>query len=83
MRTFTTMTERQEQHLDNLMGETLELMDEKYRRGQEVHGGDLFELSVATLLDEAINETVDQLVYLLTAKARLGGQIGNQTHRRS
>jgi hypothetical protein len=60
------MTQEQEQHLELIKNETLIRLDKKYRVGQEVHGGNLFDLSPRQLIDEAINEAIDQLTYLLT-----------------
>lgn len=65
------MTEQQEKHLNELKTIIGILLNNKYRKGQEVHQGNLFDLSVGELLDEAINEAIDQITYLLTAKSKL------------
>ncbi len=65
------MTETQEQHLELVLATAKSLISTKYRKGQAEHGGNLFDKSVGALLDEAINEAIDQLVYLITAKAKL------------
>lgn len=63
------MTQAHEEHLGKLLEEIMIRVDEKYRIGQIEHGGKLWEKE--GLLDEAINEAVDQLVYLLTLKEQL------------
>ena len=65
------MTPTQEKHLASVKKRAAELIDRKYRRGQQEHGGDLWSLPVGTLVDNAIDEAVDQLVYLLTIKDRI------------
>jgi hypothetical protein len=47
------------------------LADFKYRKGQSEHGGNLFEMKIEALLDNAIYEAIDQVVYLFTLKERL------------
>jgi hypothetical protein len=46
-------------------------VDAKYRKGQEEHGGLLTELTSETLCDHAIEEAIDQVVYLLSLKDKL------------
>ena len=65
------MTINQEQHLKEILASAAIMIETKYRKGQQAHGGNLFDLSPSQLIDEAINEAIDQLVYLLTAKANL------------
>ena len=65
------MTRDQELHLLKIISETRVLINNKYRAGQQAHGGNLFDLSPEELIDEAINEAIDQLVYLITAKQKL------------
>ena len=62
------MTPEQEHHLARIKSLFTTLVDTKYRAGQEEHGGDLFLISVDRLLDNAIFEAIDQVVYLLTLK---------------
>ena len=65
------MTPEQEQHLHTIK-ETFDIwVDRKYRAGQKEHGGNLFDLSFESLLDNAIDECVDQFVYLLTIRQSL------------
>lgn len=60
------MTKEQEFHLEELKKEFCSLVDVKYRVGVKKHGGDIWEKD--NLLDEAINEAIDLVVYLLTLK---------------
>jgi len=65
------MTYEQEKHLLSIK-QTLDiLVDGKYRQGQQEHGGNLFEMNIEKLLDNAINEAIDQVVYLLTIRQQL------------
>lgn len=47
------------------------LLDDKYRRGAEKHGGNLLDLTPLELNTEALHECVDQLTYLLTQREKL------------
>jgi hypothetical protein len=83
------MTQEQELHLELVIKEATALIDAKYRAGQAAHGGDLFTKTTTELIDEAINECIDQIVYLLTAKHNLEkwkeehGHSVQETHIRS
>lgn len=68
------MTPEQEQHLQSIKAFFESAADAKYRRGQAEHGGDLFGLCCAKLLDSAIEEAIDQVVYLVTLKQKQVGQ---------
>jgi len=52
------------------MDEVYKMALAKYRKGAEEHGGNLWDLSEDELLDEAINEAIDQVIYLLTIKLK-------------
>lgn len=65
------MTPEQEQHLYDIKELFVGMVDKKYRRGQAEHGGDLFAKNEIDLLDMAIEETIDQFVYLITARNKL------------
>lgn len=41
-------------------------MHKKYKKGVEEHGGNLWDYSEDDLLDMALDEAIDQVVYLLT-----------------
>lgn len=62
------MTQEQEAHLQRVISEAKIAIEDKYRKGQAEHDGNLFEKTVSELINEAILEAIDQLVYLLTAK---------------
>ncbi len=61
------------EHLNHILKEADELIAAKYIKGKIQHGGDLTDMSADQLVDEAINEAVDQLVYLITLKDKLRG----------
>ena len=67
----TSISEREGNHLCNLLNRPVELMDRKYTEGAIKHGGDLLDKTPSQLVDEAIGEAIDQLVYLLTLKEKL------------
>lgn len=68
------MKPQQERHLKDILKTSRQLINKKYRAGQEHHGGNLFDLTAAELIDEAINEAIDQMVYLITLKDKLNGK---------
>lgn len=68
------MTNEQERHLGRIIMRFWKLVDAKYRAGQKEHGGNLFDLDELTLLDSAIDEAIDQVVYLLTLRERVTGE---------
>jgi hypothetical protein len=65
------MTEAQEAHLGSIKAEFVRMADVKYRKGQEEHGGNLFDVPVRRLIDFAIEEAIDQVVYLITIRESL------------
>ena len=65
------MTPQQEKHLRSIKRDFSNLVDSKYRKGQEEHGGNLFEMPLLDLVDNSINEAIDQVVYLLTLRNRI------------
>lgn len=65
------MTPDQENHLRNIKSDFINLVDIKYRKGQKEHGGDLFAKTPLELIDYAIDEVLDQVVYLLTLKEKI------------
>lgn len=68
------MTNEQERHLGRIIMRFWKLVDAKYRVGQQEHGGNLFDLPEITLLDSAIDEAIDQVVYLLTLREKVTGE---------
>jgi hypothetical protein len=65
------LNQAQESHLARVKVEFLALVDAKYRAGAAEHGGELLALPDLTVLDLAIEEAVDQVVYLLSLKEKL------------
>lgn len=65
------MTEEQELHMKGLAMTFAHLMARKYRRGAKEHGGNIWDMSREKLLDNALDEAIDQVVYLLTLKQKL------------
>jgi hypothetical protein len=61
------MTEEQEKDLEWLHEIHRSLLEKKYRDGAEKHGGDLLKMTTRQALDEAIEENLDQYVYLMKA----------------
>ena len=65
------MSPIQEAHLGRVKAEFAGLVDEKYRAGASEHGGELLALPDLEILDLAIEEAIDQVVYLLSLKEKL------------
>ena len=65
------MTKKQEKHLADIKYNFAKLVDAKYRKGQKEHGGTMTELSIEYLIDCAVDEAIDQVVYLLTLRDKL------------
>jgi hypothetical protein len=70
------MTPEQDRHLADIQSKAISLINYKYRKGQQEHGGNLFDMNTVELVDNAINEAIDEVVYLLTLKDRLMEQRG-------
>lgn len=65
------MTPSQEQHITELKNKFATMMYHKYELGTVEHPGHIKDLPVLTLLKEALNETIDQAVFLMTAIEKL------------
>ena len=65
------MSPAQEKNLSYIKSTLLDLIELKYRKGDKEHKGDLMNFSASDLLDNTIEEAIDQLVYLLTLKAKV------------
>lgn len=63
------MLPKHEEHLKHIKSEVVSILDNKYRKGQSEHGGNLWEHQ--GLLEEAINEAIDQCTYLITLRDKL------------
>ena len=57
------MTKQQEASLQSIKDRFVKWVDKKYRKGQKEHGGNLWKKN--GLIDMAIDEAVDQVVYLI------------------
>lgn len=68
------MTPEQEQHLKRIKYNFNLKVDIKYRAGQKEHGGDLMHNNALTLLNFAIAEAIDQVVYLETLREVIVGE---------
>jgi len=70
------MTPKQEQHLKDILYNSLCLIDKKYRAGQKEKGDkdNLFDKTAIQLCDETIAELVDGLVYQLSLRDKLNGR---------
>lgn len=68
------LTPEQEQHLKRIKANFTSKVDTKYRAGQKEHGGDLMHNNALAVLDMAIAEAVDLVVYLETLREVLVGK---------
>jgi len=66
------MTDEHEEHLAKIKKQIVQLIDSKYRKGQIEHGGNLYHKP--GIVDFAIEEIVDLVVYILTLKQQLEGE---------
>lgn len=71
------MDSQQEAHLTHIKIEFHDLCDTKYRKGAAEHGGNLEDYTVLELLNMAIDEAIDQVVYLVTARDKERQRIDN------
>ena len=69
--TDSPMTDSQEQNLKIIKLKFAALVEKKYRMGDQEHGGNLLDEPELTLLDSAIDEAIDQVVYLITLRRKL------------
>ncbi len=69
------MTDAQEKHLARVKDRFSFLVDLKYRRGADEHAGEydgeLLRMPPLRILDHAIDEAIDQVVYLLSLREKL------------
>ena len=61
----------QEEHLNTIKSAFSFLVNDKYRKGQKEHGGNLFDKTPIQLVDNALDEAIDQVVYLITLRNKL------------
>lgn len=67
----TTMTPKQEAHILSILQQFERQADAKYRAGQAEHGGNLWDLPLLQIIDNAIDEAVDQFIYLSTIRGKI------------
>lgn len=65
------MNVKAEAHLAQVKEQFLHFVDDKYRKGQLEHGGYLTDKTIEQLTDLALDEAIDQVVYLLTLRNKL------------
>lgn len=68
------MTDQQGEHITSLINQFGDLAFAKYEKGTIEHGTNLWENPSQNILDFAIEEAIDQVVYLLTLKEQLYGK---------
>jgi len=56
------------QHLQQIKAVAADMIDDKYRRGQAQHGGNLWGMSTARIVEASLEEATDQMTYLLTLR---------------
>ena len=61
---------QQEQHIKEIISTFSGKMVMKYRKGAQEHGGELLDKDLVWLLDNALDEAIDQVVYLITARTK-------------
>lgn len=62
---------KQEDHMNEIIDDFIELMEPKYVKGAIEHNSNIWEYPTDKLLDMAIEEAIDQVVYLLTLKQQI------------
>lgn len=65
------MKKKQKRHLNQIKQSFIDEVDIKYRKGQKEHGGDLLKKDAKFLLENAIQEAIDQYVYLVTLREKM------------
>lgn len=65
------MTASHERHLEQIKLATCDLLDKKYRQGQKQHGGSLWTMPAALVVENCIEESIDQQTYLLTLRQNM------------
>jgi hypothetical protein len=67
----SNLTTEQQGHISTLVRLASAAMFDKYRAGAAEHGGNLWDLSTSTLLDNAVSEAIDQVIYLMTLRDKV------------
>jgi len=73
------MNKQQENHLAKIQEQFIKLSDTKYAKGAKQHGGYLWKKP--NLIGLAIDEAIDQVIYLLSLKQQLKNiKLGDKKH---
>ena len=64
-----SMNVERERHLERILDASEGLINEKFRRGQSEHGGNIWEKP--GMLQHAMEENADQVVYLYTLEGQM------------
>ncbi len=67
------LTDLQAGHVEKIGRDFCQLMALKYIMGRREHGGNLWDQDAETLVDNAIMEAIDQVVYLITLRDKIRG----------
>lgn len=67
------MTSEQYEHILSIVRKFAFEATEKYEKGCAEHGGGLWEVPAEDILEMAIEEAIDQVVYLMTLRDKLKG----------
>jgi hypothetical protein len=73
------MRKAQQQHIDDITKRFKYLATAKYLKGAKEHGGNIWEVN--NLIDQAIDECIDQFIYLSTLREQIiksGIQLGER-----
>lgn len=65
------LTEEQETHIREIVRWFATTMPPKYTKGAVEHGGDIRDLTPIVLVENALEEALDNIVYLLTLREKL------------
>ncbi len=68
------ITSEQQAHILHLQQMCAKMINKKYIAGAKEHGGNIWDMPNEELLDQALDEAIDQVVYLLTLKDNLFGK---------
>lgn len=72
------LSDEQNQHINRLTDEFVSRAFHKYSAGAEEHKGNLWEKDELWLIDQAIDEAIDQFVYLVTLKEKIAERNGSK-----
>lgn len=67
------MTNEQHEHIGKIVLDFSRKANEKYEKGVIEHGGNLWEHETLWLVEQAMDEAIDQYVYLYTLREKIRG----------